>query len=81
MDRHLLLCSMAQQVCSTIHRQLRQPLAPRTNFLFNVAYAAAAPDAAASGAVITSSAGAAGNLNATALTLVATAKEQAQQQH
>jgi hypothetical protein len=46
---------------------------PRTNFLFNVAYNAAAPDAPATGATITSSAGAAGNNNATALTLVATA--------
>ena len=45
---------------------------PRNNYLFDVAYAAAAPDAASTGARITSSAGAAGNNNATALTLVAT---------
>ncbi|MCC7438312.1 MAG: hypothetical protein IT211_07405, partial [Armatimonadetes bacterium] len=45
---------------------------PRTNHLFDVAYAAAAPDAASTGARISSSAGAAGNNNATALTLVAT---------
>ncbi|MCC7438311.1 MAG: hypothetical protein IT211_07400 [Armatimonadetes bacterium] len=45
---------------------------PRTNHLFDVAYAATAPDAASTGARISSSAGAAGNNNATALTLVAT---------
>ncbi|MCE7935460.1 MAG: hypothetical protein DYG96_12855 [Chlorobi bacterium CHB2] len=44
---------------------------PRTNHLFDVAYAGAAPNAAATGARITSEA-AGGNNNATALTLVAT---------
>ena len=52
---------------------VQSTLTPRTTPLFNIAYISTAADAAAAGATITSSAGAAGNLAATALTLVATA--------
>ena len=46
-------------------------LTPRTTPLFNVAYIASAANANAAGATITSSAGSAGNFNATGLTIAA----------
>jgi len=52
---------------------LQATLTPRTTPLFNIAYISTAADANAAGAIITSSAGAAGNSNATGLTVKATA--------
>ncbi len=53
---------------------LQATLTPRTTPLFNIAYLSTAANANAAGASITSSAGTAGNFNATGLTLTATGK-------